>query len=344
MENQCELYKYNACFYALKRDSVAYFSNDFLDSELDSDHLCWLNIHGLSDHDSIVQLCTKLNIEKISIENIYVRQRRPKVEEYSSYLYFSVMFIKSILGDMEHLEEDQVSFFLGKDYLITLQSKRNNYFAEVRDRIEKTKGKIRSQKSDFLLYRCMEAILDNYYSILDEVIVVTDRLELRLHEHEDKLILHDIEAQKRKLIQLSTIARPMRYITQQISSSEGTLIHPTNLRYFTNLHNHSNNLITEIDGQIQILDGLANFYYASQGQRMNEIMKTLTIVSSIFIPLTFIVGVYGMNFETMPELKMKYAYFVVWGIMFIVSILLFLYFLRRGWIKRSDYSGKEDPK
>jgi magnesium transporter len=188
----------------------------------------------------------------------------------------------------------------------------------------------------------MEAILDNYYAIVDQVIEVTDRLEKRLHVHEDKAILHDIEAQKRKLIQLRVIARPLRDITEQISNSEGTLIQQDNLRYFRNLNNHSNNLITEIDGQIQILDGLANFYYAAQGQRMNEIMKTLTIVSAIFIPLTFIAGLYGMNFENMPELKKKNGYFVVLAVMFAIGTILFFYFLRRGWIKRSDYSGEDD--
>ena len=341
MKNNCELYKYNRCFYAFKKDSIDYFATDCLEAELDEDHLCWLNVHGLSNKSAIRQLCTKLNIENISIENIYVNHRRPKVEEYKNYLYFSVYFTTSMPEDTEHLDEDQVTFFLGKDYLITLQTKANRYFDKVRERIEMAKGKIRSQKADFLLYRCMEAILDNYYAIIDEVIVVTNHLEERLHEHEDKKILHDIEAQKRKLIQLRTISRPLRDITEQIISSEGELIKSDNLRYYKNLNNHSINMINEIDSQIEILDGLANFYYAAQGQRMNEIMKVLTIVSSIFIPLTFIAGVYGMNFENMPELKMRSAYFVVIGIMFAIAIGLFVYFFRRGWLKRSDYTNKE---
>jgi len=341
MENNCELYKYNQCFYAIKKESIAYFASDFLEAELDDDHLCWLNVHGLSDKAAIRQLCTKLNIENISIENIYINQRRPKVEEYKNYLYFSVHFTNSMPRDVEHLQVDQVTFFLGKDYLITLQTSGNRYFDLVRERIEMAKGKIRSQKADFLLYRCMEAILDNYYAIIDEVIGATDSLEKRLHEQEDKKILHDIEAQKRKLIQLRTISRPLRDMTEQIMSSEGELIKSENLRYYKNLNNHSINLIIEIDSQIQILDGLANFYYAAQGQRMNEIMKVLTIVSSIFIPLTFIAGVYGMNFENMPELKMTYAYFAVMGLMISIGIGLFVYFLRRGWLKRSDYSNEE---
>ncbi|MBM3424185.1 MAG: magnesium/cobalt transporter CorA [Bacteroidetes bacterium] len=338
MEQYCQLYKYNHCFYMIKRESISYFSTEFLDEELDADHLSWLDINGLSDKEAIIQLCTKLKIEKISIENIYIQHRRPKIEEYPTYLYFSILLARGSQEGSEYFEEDQITFFLGKDYLITMQTRMNQYFDHVRERIEKAKGKIRSQNSDFLLYRCMEGILDNYYSILDEVIGVTDQLEIRLHKQEDKVILREIEAQKRKLIQLRVIARPLRDITEQISNSEGSLIKPDNYRYFNNLSNHSKNLIEEIDGQIQILDGLANFYYAAQGQRMNEIMKTLTIVSAIFIPLTFIAGLYGMNFENMPEIKMKNAYFTVLGIMASIGITLFVYFLRRGWIKRSDYT------
>jgi len=333
----CELYRYNQCFFSLKKDEITYFASDFLDSELDADHVSWLNIHDIRDQHSVKLLCTKLHIDKLSIENIYIKQRRPKVEEYPNYIYFSVTLtdLNDRYSDM--FSENQVTFFLGDEYLITMQHGLKGYFDSVRDRIEHSKGKIRRQKSDFLLYRCMEAILDNYYLIIDDVSENSTKIENRLHQHEDKAILHDIETQKRKLIHLRTIARPIRDITEQLYSSETKLIHEENTRYFKTLNSNCNNLITEIDSQIQILDGLANFYYAAQGQRMNEIMKVLTIVSAIFIPLTFIAGVYGMNFENMPELKMKNAYFDVVGVMIITGVLLFLYFIKKGWLKKSDY-------
>lgn len=342
MEHSCELYKYNHCFYLIKTEDIQYFAGDFLEAELDEDHVCWLNIHDLSDQESVKQLCQKLHIEKLSIENIYTTQRRPKVEEYADYIYFSVVFTDSNLGNGDMFQESQVTFFLGKDYLITMQNGSKGYFDSVRDRIENAKGKIRKQKSDFLLFRCIEAILDNYYNIIDEVSLTSANIEDRLHEQEDKSILHDIETQKRKLIELRKIARPMRDVIEQLNTSDTQLIHLENSKYFKTLNAHCNNLITEINSQIQILDGLVNFYYAAQGQRMNEIMKVLTIVSAIFIPLTFIAGVYGMNFENMPEIKMKYAYFVVAGIMILIGVLLLAYFIRRGWLKRSDYRIKPD--
>ncbi|MFM7595508.1 MAG: magnesium/cobalt transporter CorA [Flavobacteriales bacterium] len=337
MKNECELYKYNKCFYLIKNDGLDYFAADFLDTELDDDHVCWLNIHDISDQSAVKQLCSKLHIDKLSIENIYIHQRRPKVEEYPNYIYFSVTLTDLNDGKNDLFGEQQITFFLGETYLITMQNGLKGYFNNVRDRIEFSKGKIRRQKSDFLLYRCMEAILDNYYQIIDDVSENSTKIEKRLHQHEDKSLLHDIETQKRKLIELRTIARPMRDITEQLYSSETSLIQEDNMRYFKTLNSNCSNLITEIDSQIQILDGLANFYYAAQGQRMNEIMKVLTIVSAIFIPLTFIAGVYGMNFENMPELKMKNAYFVVIGSMLILGIILFLYFIWKGWLKKSDY-------
>ena len=173
----CELYKYNHCFYSIKTDDIRYFATDFLEAELDEDHVNWLNIHDLSDHESIKQLCTKLHIEKISIENIYIQQRRPKVEEYPHYIYFSVVFTDLKSASPLMFNENQVTFFLGADYLITLQNEFKGYFDSVRDRIEFSKGKIRRQKSDFLLYRCMESILDNYYQIIDEVSETSNTIE-----------------------------------------------------------------------------------------------------------------------------------------------------------------------
>ncbi len=337
MKNACELYKYNNCFYLIKNDSLDYFACDFLDAELDEDHVCWLNIHDTTDHIAIKQLCTKLHIDKLSIENIYVQQRRPKVEEYPNYIYFSVTLTDLRAKDRDMFDENQITFFLGSSYLITMQNGMKGYFDDVRDRIEFSKGKIRRHKSDFLLYRCMEAILDNYYRIIDDVAENSSKIEDRLHQHEDKSLLHDIETQKRKLIKLRSISRPIRDITEQLYSSETDLIFKSNTRYFKTLNSNCNNLITEIDSQIQILDGLANFYYAAQGQRMNEIMKVLTIVSAIFIPLTFIAGVYGMNFENMPELKMRNAYFVIIGLMISLGIILFAYFIKKGWLRKSDY-------
>jgi magnesium transporter len=329
-----QLYKYNATFYSIKQESSSYFADEFLESELDNDHVAWLNFHGIEDTESIEQLCHKLGIDKLTIESIHKQVRRPKVEEYSKYMSFHVMSaLPKELGN-PFLHQDQISFLMGENYLISFQDKPSDHFPDVRDRIEKGRGKIRTKGSDFLLFRMLEAIIDNYFEVLEEISTQIEKIDTQLHLTQDKSILASIELEKRKLIELRKIAQPMRDVTNQLENSESPFIQSSNRHYFRSLRSSCMSILEEIDANKQILEGMANLYYAAQGQRMNEIMRVLTVVSSIFIPLTFIVGVYGMNFEHMPELKYTYGYYSVIAFMFALSIGLVVLFVKRGWIKK----------
>lgn len=329
-----QLYKYNATFYSVKQESSSYFADEFLESELDSDHVAWLNFHGIEDTESIEQLCHKLGIDKLTIESIHKQVRRPKVEEYSKYMSFHVMSaLPKELGN-PFLHQDQISFLMGENYLISFQDKPSDHFPDVRDRIEKGRGKIRAKGSDFLMFRMLEAIIDNYFEVLEEISSQIEAIDTQLHLTQDKSILASIELEKRKLIELRKIAQPMRDVTNQLENSESPFIQSSNRHYFRSLRSSCMSVLEEIDANKQILEGMANLYYAAQGQRMNEIMRVLTVVSSIFIPLTFIVGVYGMNFEYMPELKYPYGYYSVIAFMFALAIGLVALFIKRGWIKK----------
>ena len=329
-----QLYKYNATFYSVKQESSSYFADEFLESELDNDHVAWLNFHGIEDTESIEQLCHKLGIDKLTIESIHKQVRRPKVEEYSKYMSFHVMSaLPKELGN-PFLHQDQISFLMGENYLISFQDKPSDHFPDVRDRIEKGRGKIRAKGSDFLMFRMLEAIIDNYFEVLEEISSQIETIDAQLHLTQDKSILASIELEKRKLIELRKIAQPMRDVTNQLENSESPFIQSSNRHYFRSLRSSCMSVLEEIDANKQILEGMANLYYAAQGQRMNEIMRVLTVVSSIFIPLTFIVGIYGMNFEHMPELKYTYGYYSVIAFMFALSIGLVLLFIKRGWIKK----------
>ena len=329
-----QLYKYNATFYSVKQESSSYFADEFLESELDSDHVAWLNFHGIEDTESIEQLCHKLGIDKLTIESIHKQVRRPKVEEYSKYMSFHVMSaLPKELGN-PFLHQDQISFLMGENYLISFQDKPSDHFPDVRDRIEKGRGKIRAKGSDFHMFRMLEAIIDNYFEVLEEISSQIEAIDTQLHLTQDKSILASIELEKRKLIELRKIAQPMRDVTNQLENSESPFIQSSNRHYFRSLRSSCMSVLEEIDANKQILEGMANLYYAAQGQRMNEIMRVLTVVSSIFIPLTFIVGVYGMNFEHMPELKYPYGYYSVIAFMFALAIGLVALFIKRGWIKK----------
>jgi magnesium transporter len=303
--------------------------------------VAWLNFHSIADIPSIQALCLNLKIDKIGIENIFNQARRPKVEENNGYIFFNVISVLPSQNQKDLIHKDQITFFLAKNYLISLQSIEGKHFHDVRDRIEKDRGKIRTKKSDFLLFRSLEAIIDNYFEVLDNISEEMELIHEKLHKSEDKSLLLKIEVERRKLIELKKIAGPMLDISVQLLGSDSALIDKNNFVYFNTLHHSCSHVITEIESQKQILDGMANFYYAAQGQRMNEIMKVLTIVSSIFIPLTFIAGVYGMNFKYMPELSYKNGYYTIIGIMILIGASLFAFFVSRGWIKRRDYTKQE---
>jgi magnesium transporter len=187
---------------------------------------------------------------------------------------------------------------------------------------------------DFLLFRMLEAVTDNYFEVLDHIVESIEKIENKILLHPQSDTLKKIEVEKRKLIELRKVVFPLKEITSQLDKSESSFIKKENHYYFSDLKDNCLTILEEIDANKQILEGMANLYYAIQGQRMNEIMKLLTVVSAIFIPLTFIVGVYGMNFDNMPETKMKYGYFFALGGMALIAIILLFYFKKRGWLKK----------
>ncbi len=329
---ECQLYKYDEEFYLINRNTPAYFAEEFVQNAIDPDYVSWLNFHSLDDKESIDKLCEHLQIDKLSVEDIYTEKRRPKLEEYADYLFFSV---RSALPDPQvemKLNQEQISFVLGKDYLISFQEKVSDHFTGVRQRIEKKKGKIRYKGADFLLFRMLDAIIDNYFEVLDDSSDAIQLLETRLLRDAKSDTLKVIEDQKRRLIELRKIVLPLKEVTFQLAQLESPFLDKTNHHYYADLRENCLAILEGIEANKQILEGMANLYYAVQGQRMNEIMKILTVVSAIFIPLTFIVGVYGMNFKYMPELEYPYGYYTVIGVMICIGITLLILFARNGWI------------
>ncbi|MCE3296969.1 MAG: magnesium and cobalt transport protein CorA [Crocinitomicaceae bacterium] len=333
----CQLYDYNNDEYKLTRNSPKHYADNFvkeklLDSHDDKNH--WLNYHDLSDRESVEKLCEQLGIDKLTVEDIYSDLKRPKLEEYTNYVFFSVSSALTKDAYSASLKKEKISFIIGKDFLVSFQAKSSDHFTDVRDRIEKRRGKIRMKGPDFLLFRMLEAITDNYFEVLDDIVENIEKIEHKITINPNSELLRRIEIEKRKLIELRKVVFPLKEITSQLDKSESSFIQKENHYYFSNLKDNCLTVLEEIDANKQILEGMANLYYAVQGQKMNQIMKVLTIMSSIFIPLTFIVGVYGMNFEYMPELNSPYGYPAVMAFMALVSIILLLYFKKRGWFKK----------
>ncbi len=335
--NFCQLYVYNEDYFLLTKNSEDYFAENFHIKEKfneNKEKINWLNFHSIDNKTAIEKLAANLNIERLTIEDIYAELKRPKLEEYPNYLFFSVRSALIKEANSNQLKKEKISFVLNENFLISFQEKSSDHFTDVRDRIEKKRGKIRLKGPDFLLFRMLEAVTDNYFEVLEHISDSIEKIERKILINPKSETLKTIEIEKRKLVDLRKVVFPLKEITSQLDKSESHFIKKENHYYFSDLKDNCLTILEEIDANKQILEGMANLYYAVQGQRMNEIMKLLTVVSAIFIPLTFIAGVYGMNFENMPELKMKYGYFISIGIMLLIAIVLLLIFKKRGWLNK----------
>jgi magnesium transporter len=333
----CQLFHYNDEAYQITKNTPTYYADNFLSEEIENNpknQIHWLNFHSISERENIEKLAHNLSIDKLTIEDLYEKKQRPKLEEYQNYLFFSVKSALIKKSNSGHLKTETISFIMKKNLLISFQEKKSDHFTSVRDRIEKNKGKIRLKGADFLLFRMLEAVTDNYFEVLDDIVATIEQLEVTILSNSQSDTLKRIELEKRKLVELRKVVFPLKEITSQLDKSESNFIEKENNYYFSELKDSCLTVLEEIDSNKQILEGLANLYYAVQGQKMNEIMKLLTVVSAIFIPLTFIAGIYGMNFEYIPETRNKNGFFFVIGGMVLLAIILIFYFKRRGWLKR----------
>lgn len=336
MSQIAQLYKYNSDAFSLEKNSEEYFAKNFNPFE-DMDSTYWLNFHSMKDKESIIKLCDRLCIDKLLQEDLFAETKRTRLEEYSDYVFFSIVSAlpKEGLNNYD-LTKERISFIIGDNYLISFQEKSSDHFPNVRERIEFKRGKVRLKGPDFLLFRMLEAIIDNYTEVVGEISINIELLDKIVLRNPKSEVLQKVEWEKRKLLDLRKIVFPMKELMGQLDRVENELIIEDNIHYFRELKDTCYSLIDEIESQKQMLDGVANLYYAIQGQRMNEIMKVLTVTSAIFIPLTFIVGVYGMNFENMPELKSHNGYYMIWGVMIFITASLVFIFWKRGWLKRNN--------
>jgi magnesium transporter len=290
----------------------------------------WLNLHGIHDVDLMEKIGKALELERLTIRHLIDTTQRPKVDDYEDYIFFSV---KSILKNDEHqLKIEQLSFVLGKNYVLSFQEEVGDHFDHIRNKLREDLGLIRKRECDFLLFQLLDAILDNYFETLDlinhEVTLVEK--ETLLNPKQSTLLL--IEKNKKDVDKIKKSLSPFKEALTNIMKDRTHFIDKKNRKYFRDLKNSCTNAIEEANATYAALESLTNIYFSSLSQKMNETMKVLTTVATIFIPLTFIAGIYGMNFENMPELKWKYGYYFIWGIMLSVLGVMIVYFRRKKWL------------
>jgi len=308
-------------------------SQDIKYSEIPSIHslqkMHWLNIFGLDDPDAIAMICQNMGVHNLAIQDILDVNQRPKYQEFETY---SLLVIKSIIPESAVMNTEQISFVYGKNYLVSFQEKKTDYFDHLRYRLRENKGIIRKMGSDYLLFTMLEAILDNYFKVLQQYEEEVEHLNLiQINTDISPKMLEKIERRKKYVHKIRKSILPIKEFTLSVERGDNQCIEKSNLKYFFEINDLCLTLLDSCDTIASSLESSTNLYFSIQGHRMNQVMKTLTIVSTIFIPLTFVAGIYGMNFTNMPEIKWKYGYFAIWIVFILIFAGMFYYLKRKKW-------------
>tara|TARA_R110002073_G_scaffold313359_1_gene485210 strand:- start:1227 stop:2339 length:1113 start_codon:yes stop_codon:yes gene_type:complete len=300
----------------------------FLDSEL----ITWVNIDGLHDISIVESIGQELSIHPLVLEDILSTHQRPKLEEYDDYFYLA---IKSIHVDYKsdfNLQYEQISILLMSNYIITFQEKADDTFNSIHNRLHNQKSHLRRSGSDYLAYVMLDTIVDEYFVVEDRLDEIIDPLEDNLLSHPSVEILRIIQQIRRELIIMKRSISPLRELLTKIQRADTALLQEKTLRYYDDVYDHVLRITESLESYRERIAAMQDIYLSSISNKMNETMKILTIFASIFIPLTFVAGIYGMNFEYMPELKWRWAYPALWIIFITISIGSLIYFKKKKWI------------
>jgi magnesium transporter len=290
----------------------------------------WIQISGLHEVSIIEKLGKHFGIHPLTIEDILNTQQRPKIDVFDNYI-FIVLRVHLCDDTEKHVVSEQIGFILGEKFLITFQECASDKFKPVVNRLITSKGRIRKSGPDYLAYALMDCVVDDYFKILENFDEEIELIEEELLAAPGTDTLHKIIALKRSLITLRKSAWPLREIINRMERDEICFVAETTHIYLRDLYDHVVQVIENMEDHREVLSGMLDVYLSSVSNRLNEVMKVLTIFATIFIPLTFITSLYGMNFEYIPELKWHWGYFTVLGFMASVAVVLLVYFKRKRW-------------
>jgi magnesium transporter len=296
----------------------------------DTETVTWINVDSLGNTRVIEELGKCFTIHPLILEDILNTEQRPKMEDLESYIYLNLKML-SYLDKDKDVKVEHVSILIGSNFLISFQEDIGDIFDPVRERIRKD-GRIRKFGSDYLAYALIDAIVDNYF-------VVMEKLEERVEDLEEELVvnptqqsLHKISRLKRDMIFLRKSVWPLREVINSLERSESPLIKESTSIYLRDVYDHTIQVIDTLETFRDMVSGMIDIYLSGLSYKMNEIMKVLTLIATIFIPLTFVVGLYGMNFENMPEIKWEFGYYSVLIVMVVMVVGMLTYFRRKKWI------------
>ncbi|MGZ9097848.1 MAG: magnesium/cobalt transporter CorA [Micavibrio sp.] len=300
--------------------------------------MVWINIDGLGDIGAIQAIGEIFNLHPLALEDTVNVHQRPKTEDYETNIYAVCRMANDTGGG--DLDLEQISIFLGKDFVLSFQESPGDCWDPVRDRLRRGAGKrIRTAGADYLAYTLFDAVVDDYFPLLEKFGDKLDELEERVLDNPDRSAMIEIQMAKRYLHTIRHTVWPLRESIGQLMNSE-QLVDPSTKVFLRDCQDHVIQVLDIVESYRERVSGLMDIYLSSLSIRMNEVMKVLAVITTIFMPLTFIAGIYGMNFNTdlpfnMPELNMPYGYLVTIGIMALIALVMILYFRKVGWLTRS---------
>ncbi|QDT98507.1 magnesium/cobalt transporter CorA [Gimesia aquarii] len=293
----------------------------------------WVNIEGLKNVELTELIGQHFHIHPLVLEDILNTHQRPKFEEYDNYLYIVLKGLSlETDNDSFSVNHEQISILLFDEIVFTFKEKKDDMFLPLIQRIRSSTGRVRSLGTDYLTYTILDTIVDQNFVLLDSLDVKIDSVEDELLSEPTTETLVMIQRIKRELIDIRRSISPLRELLSSILRSDTKLIHEKTRIYFRDVFDHALRITETIDSYRDMLSGLLDIYISSVSNKMNEVMKVLTLFASIFIPLSFIAGIYGMNFENMPVLKWRWGYPAIWGVFITVPICLILFFKKKKWL------------
>ncbi len=290
----------------------------------------WINIEGIHDTKAIERIGRKFGIPSLMLEDILNTGQRPKVEEYDDGILFVLKMIFAEEKTME-ISVEQVSVILGKRFVISFHERESSYFDPIRERISNSSCKLRKSGPDFLAYSLIDIIVDDYFDVLEAFGERIERLEKELVDNPGPSTLRKLYHMKSAFILLRKSVWPLREVVNRLEKLDSAFLSNSLDPYLRDVYDHTIQVIETIETYRDMLTGMLDLYLSSVNNRMNEIMKVLTIIATLFMPLTFIVGLYGMNFEHLPEIRWKYGYLMVWSVIIVVAVSMITFFKRKKW-------------
>ena len=298
---------------------------------LNKDSVTWFNVDGLHELGLIQDIGAVLQLDQLLLADVLETNARPKIHEYEDWIFLSLKMVQ-FNEEKKHFSVENLSIIFNDNILISFQEKKRDVFEPVRERIRNQKRTLRSSKTDYLLFALLDTVIDHYLYVLSLFGEKIESFEEVLLDKPDKNIIEKINLFKKELNYIRKGIKPAREMILALSKMESDFIDKKNDVHFKELVNNINQASDSLDSYRELLSDQLNIYHMIISSKLNDIMKFLTIFSVIFIPLTFIAGIYGTNFEFLPELQFKYGYFIMLGIMVIISILMLFYFKRKKWL------------